>query len=81
MYIYIYLYIYMINTYIYQYICIFIGEIMFWDSSNGEPQIPKMVKELKWSTNTCIYSYATQGFYGPYDDKVELIFACRSNGR
>jgi hypothetical protein len=44
--------------------------MMFWDSSTGEPQIPKMVKELKWSTNTCIYSYATQGFYGPYDDKV-----------
>eukprot|EP00596_Hydrurales_sp_CCMP1899_P002038 CAMPEP_0119041114 /NCGR_PEP_ID=MMETSP1177-20130426/11280_1 /TAXON_ID=2985 /ORGANISM="Ochromonas sp, Strain CCMP1899" /LENGTH=484 /DNA_ID=CAMNT_0007006885 /DNA_START=700 /DNA_END=2151 /DNA_ORIENTATION=- len=57
------------------------GEIMFWDSSSGEPQIPKMVKELKWSTNTCIYSYATQGFYGPYDDKVELMSACRSNGR
>ena len=57
------------------------GEVMFWDSSSGEAQTPKIVKELKWATNSCVYSYATQGFWGPYDDKVQCLNACRSNAR
>ena len=57
------------------------GELMFWDCGNGESQAPKVVKELKWATNNCVYSYATQGLWGPYADGVQCTMAARSHAR
>ena len=57
------------------------GELMFWDCGTGESQAPKVVKELKWATNTCVYSFATQGLWGPHVDGVSCVVACRSHAR
>lgn len=57
------------------------GELLFWDAEKGELQTPKSVKEMQWETNSCVYSYATQGLWGPYDDKTYNNATCRSHAR
>ena len=57
------------------------GELLFWDAEKGELQAPKPMKEIVWDTNTCAYSYATKGLFGPYDDKAYINATCRSNSR
>ena len=57
------------------------GELLFWDVEKGDVQLPKTVKEVQWETNSCIYSYATQGTWGPYDDGVVNSAVCRSHSR
>jgi len=57
------------------------GELLFWDSEKGELQAPKPMKEIQWDTNTCVYSYATKGLWGPYDDEVYVNSTSRSHAR
>jgi microtubule-associated protein-like 6 len=57
------------------------GELLFWDAEKGELQPPKSLKEMLWDTNSCVYSYATQGIWGVYDDGVYCNASCRSNSR
>ncbi len=57
------------------------GELLFWDVERGEIQLPKTVKEVQWETNTCVYSYATQGVWGPYDDGSQVSSVSRSHAR
>jgi len=57
------------------------GELLFWDAEKGELQAPKPMKEVQWDTNTCVFSYATKGFFGPYDDKAQINATCRSNAK
>ena len=46
------------------------GELLFWDAEKGELQAPKPMKEVQWETNNCVYSYCTQGAWGPYVDEA-----------
>lgn len=57
------------------------GELLFWDAEKGELQAPKPMKEIVWDTNTCVFSYATKGLFGPFDDKAYINASCRSNAR
>ena len=57
------------------------AEVFFWDLTNGEAIAPKVVKDVKWATNTCIHSYATQGLSSLHDDGVVCVSACRSHSR
>jgi WD40 repeat protein len=47
------------------------GELLYWDITNGLIQPPKAMKNIKWETNTCPYSFGAQSFwtnelYNPY---------------
>lgn len=59
------------------------GELFFWDLGTGQVQHPKQMKNVKWETNRCIYSFATQSFWTPDKDEVETSFvytqACKSH--
>lgn len=57
------------------------GELLFWDAEKGELQAPKPMKEVQWETNSCVYSYCTQGMWGPYVDESYLNGTTRSNSR
>jgi microtubule-associated protein-like 6 len=57
------------------------GELLFWDSDTAELQAPKVMKDMLWDTNSCVFSHATQGCWGPFDDKAVLTAVCRSNGK
>lgn len=55
------------------------GDLLFWDASKGDQQAPKLMREIEWDTNTCVYSYNTQGLWGPFADGVEIMATALSN--
>lgn len=57
------------------------GDLLFWDADKGEQQPPKLMKDVFWETNTCRYSYSSQGIYGMYDDGLECNGVCRSHAQ
>jgi microtubule-associated protein-like 6 len=57
------------------------GELLFWDVERGEQQVPKLVRDTQWETNTCKYSFATQGCWGPYADNLEINAVARTNAK
>lgn len=56
-------------------------ELLFWDVAKGEIQAPRQMKEVLWETNGCVYSYPTQGCWGPVENGVYITKAARSNAR
>jgi microtubule-associated protein-like 6 len=57
------------------------GELLFWDADKGDLQIPKAMKEVQWSSNNCVYSYGTQGVWGPYADGLLANGTAKSNAQ
>jgi microtubule-associated protein-like 6 len=57
------------------------GDLLFWDTDSGELQAPKSVKNVQWDTNTCVYSYATQGIWSTCQDGTQYRSACKSNAQ
>lgn len=57
------------------------GELLFWDVERGEQQTPKLVKEMQWETNTCVFSYQSQGVWGPFDDGIDVHAVERSHSK
>ena len=57
------------------------GELLFWDAEKGELQAPKPMKEVQWETNNCVYTYATQGVWGPHVDETYVNACSRSNAK
>jgi microtubule-associated protein-like 6 len=55
------------------------GDLLFWDADKGDQQAPKLMRDIEWETNTCVYSYNTQGIWGPYGDGVEILSTTTSN--
>lgn len=55
------------------------GDLLFWDSEKGDQQAPKLMREVDWETENCVFSYSSQGIWGPYADNVEILSVCRSN--
>lgn len=56
------------------------GDLLFWDM-NGQQQVPKTMRDVLWQTCTCVYSYVTQGLWGPFADGVECSSTCASHAR
>lgn len=57
------------------------GELLFWDSDGGELQPPKNVKITQWDTNSCVYSYGTQGVWSKLEGAAYINSACKSNAQ
>ena len=56
-----------------------VGELLFWDSDNGETQPPKNMREMDWDTNTCTTTWGTQGCWSLLDDKADINSCSLSN--
>lgn len=57
------------------------GELLFWDVNKGEIQAPRHMKEIQWETNSCVFSYSTQGIWGPVDNNLQCHCAAKSHAR
>eukprot|EP01042_Synura_sphagnicola_P001496 gene1496-1726_t len=57
------------------------GDLLFWDIERGEQQAPKLMREVLWNSHTCVYSYVSQGIWGPYDDGLECHAVSASHAR
>eukprot|EP00602_Paraphysomonas_sp_CaronLab_P006133 CAMPEP_0185021562 /NCGR_PEP_ID=MMETSP1103-20130426/4257_1 /TAXON_ID=36769 /ORGANISM="Paraphysomonas bandaiensis, Strain Caron Lab Isolate" /LENGTH=2261 /DNA_ID=CAMNT_0027553167 /DNA_START=29 /DNA_END=6811 /DNA_ORIENTATION=- len=55
------------------------GDLLFWDADKGQQQAPKLMRDVVWDTDTCVYSYNTQSIWGPYADGVYNNAVCKSN--
>jgi len=55
------------------------GDLLFWDSESGEMQSPKNFKSIQWDTNSCAFSFATQGVWSKYEDGTQFTSACKAN--
>lgn len=58
------------------------GDLLFWDTVTGELQTPKSVKAVMWETNSCAYSYMSQGLWDWTCDKgVKYTALCKSHAQ
>jgi WD40 repeat protein len=56
------------------------GELLYWDINNGLIQAPKTMKNVKWETNSCPYSYATQSLWNDVINPViDYRIACKTH--
>eukprot|EP01041_Mallomonas_annulata_P001147 gene1147-2216_t len=57
------------------------GDLMFWDAHRGDMQTAKLMREILWNSHTCVFSYVSQGIWGPYPDGVECNAVAASHAR
>ncbi len=56
------------------------GELLYWDVTNGLIQPPKTMKNVKWETNSCPYSFSTQSFWNEGMNSVlDYRAACKTH--
>jgi WD40 repeat protein len=55
------------------------GDLLFWEVDKGQQQAPKLMRDVLWETENCVYSFSTQSIWGPYADGVTSSAVCKSN--
>jgi microtubule-associated protein-like 6 len=56
------------------------GELLFWDINNGLIQAPKTMKNVKWESNACPYSFGTQSFWNDtLNPLIDFRVACKTH--
>ena len=57
------------------------GELLFWEVKTGQMIPPKQIRTVKWETNSCLYSNATQSFplndFKPHGIRYRKV--CKTN--
>lgn len=49
------------------------GELLYWDLQGNPIKHTAIIRDVKWHTNTCVYTWATQGIFAGKSDYTEVL--------
>ncbi len=49
------------------------GELLYWDMQGNPIKHTATIRDVRWNTNTCVYTWATQGIFAENSDYTEVL--------
>lgn len=49
------------------------GELLYWDMQGNPIKYTATIRDVKWNTNSCVYTWATQGIFAEKSDYTEVL--------
>ncbi|KAJ1457506.1 WD40-repeat-containing domain protein [Pelagophyceae sp. CCMP2097] len=56
--------------------CDDVGELLFWEADSGEQRAPRLVRDVAWATQRCVFGWALQGTWDADRDDGAFLACC-----